>query len=120
MKFNLSFLEKNFRMRLMLSLDQLGITESRKGPAIIAEKADKARVVWNNDIVTVYYTKKYEFFYGVKRIVESSERVDFDIDCAFGEFGVMLDCSRNAVYTKETLFRFIDLLGKMGYDTLQL
>ena len=34
--------------------------------------------------------------------------------------GVMLDCSRNAVYTKEALFRFIDLLAKMGYDTLQL
>ena len=120
MKFNLSFLEKNFRMRLMLSLDQLGITESRKGPAIIAEKADKARVVWNNDIVTVYYTKKYEFFYGVKRIVESSERVDFDIDCAFGEFGVMLDCSRNAVRTVATVKKFIDNLALMGYNQLQL
>ncbi len=34
--------------------------------------------------------------------------------------GVMLDCSRNAVYTVETLYRFIDKLVAMGYNTLQL
>ena len=34
--------------------------------------------------------------------------------------GVMLDCSRNAVLRPEELYRFIDILAKMGYNTLQL
>ena len=34
--------------------------------------------------------------------------------------GVMLDCSRNAVLRPEEVYRFIDILAKMGYNTLQL
>ncbi len=34
--------------------------------------------------------------------------------------GIMLDCSRNAVYTVETVKRYIDLLEKMGYNMLML
>ncbi len=34
--------------------------------------------------------------------------------------GVMLDCSRNAVYHPKALYRFIDLISAMGYNTLQL
>ena len=35
-------------------------------------------------------------------------------------FGVMLDCSRNAVMTVSAVKRMIDCLAKMGYDTLEL
>ena len=35
-------------------------------------------------------------------------------------FGVMLDCSRNAVMKPEEVKRFIDLLEKMGYNSLEL
>ncbi len=38
----------------------------------------------------------------------------------FKEFGVMLDCSRNAVINVESLEKFIDLLAAMGYNSLQL
>ena len=38
----------------------------------------------------------------------------------FKHFGVMLDVSRNGVMKKETLFPFIDLIAKLGYDTLEL
>ena len=38
----------------------------------------------------------------------------------FEHFGVMLDCSRNAVMKVETVKRLIDCLSKMGYDTLEL
>lgn len=38
----------------------------------------------------------------------------------FRMLGVMLDCSRNAVLRPEELYRFIDILAKMGYNTLQL
>lgn len=38
----------------------------------------------------------------------------------YQHFGVMLDCSRNAVMNLPTLKRFIDCLEKMGYNTLEL
>ena len=34
--------------------------------------------------------------------------------------GVMLDCSRGAVYTEAALEKYIDALSKMGYNSLQL
>ncbi len=38
----------------------------------------------------------------------------------YQKFGVMLDCSRNAVMNVESLKKFIDCLAKMGYNTLEL
>ena len=39
---------------------------------------------------------------------------------AYKHFGVMLDCSRNAVMKPEAVKRMIDCLEKMGYNTLEL
>ncbi len=38
----------------------------------------------------------------------------------YKHFGVMLDCSRNAVMKLSAVKRMIDCLAKMGYDTLEL
>lgn len=38
----------------------------------------------------------------------------------YKHFGVMLDCSRNAVMKPSAIKRMIDYLEKMGYDTLEL
>ena len=38
----------------------------------------------------------------------------------FNTMGVMVDCSRNAVYTVDALKRFIILLEKMGFNMLML
>ena len=37
-----------------------------------------------------------------------------------GKLGVMLDCSRDGVYTVGALKKYIDVLSAMGYDSLQL
>ncbi len=38
----------------------------------------------------------------------------------YEHFGVMLDCSRNAVMQPQQVKRFIDCLEKMGYNTLEI
>lgn len=38
----------------------------------------------------------------------------------FDTFGVMIDCSRNAVYTVEAMKRFTDTIASMGYNMLML
>ena len=39
---------------------------------------------------------------------------------SFKTFGTMLDCSRNAVMTAESVKRWIDLTAKLGCNTLHL
>lgn len=39
---------------------------------------------------------------------------------AYGRFGVMLDCSRNAVPKTENIRRLLRILCRMGYNTVQL
>lgn len=39
---------------------------------------------------------------------------------SFQHLGVMLDCSRNAVFNLPSIKKYIDLLAKMGYNTLML
>lgn len=39
---------------------------------------------------------------------------------AFNKFGVMIDCSRNAVMTVEQLKKFITVISKMGYNQVHL
>ncbi len=38
----------------------------------------------------------------------------------YNHFGVMIDCSRNAVMKPSEVMKFIDCLEKMGYNTLEL
>ena len=38
----------------------------------------------------------------------------------FKHFGAMIDVSRNGVLTKKEFFRVVDLLSKIGYDTIEL
>lgn len=38
----------------------------------------------------------------------------------FKRFGAMIDVSRNGVLSKNEFFRFVDLLAKIGYDTIEL
>ena len=38
----------------------------------------------------------------------------------FKHFGAMIDVSRNGVLSKTEFFRFVDMLSKMGYDTIEL
>ena len=38
----------------------------------------------------------------------------------FEKFGVMIDCSRNAVPSVEGLKRFLDIIAKMGYNVVML
>ena len=119
-KLNLSMLDGIFKERLLRCSGQLGFIDDKTGRVVKAEKADEAYVECGNNSVTVYYTKAYEFFYGIKTYLSQMEKERFDIKCSFDEFGVMLDCSRNAVRNVDSVKVFLDNLALMGYNQLQL
>ncbi len=120
MRVNLSSLDPLFRERLFHSASRLGLVEAEDGMIVKAEKSDRTAVIKEGESLVVYYSAPYEFFYGVKTYLSAPERERIDIKSSFTEFGVMLDCSRNAVRTVECVKRFIDDLALMGYNQLQL
>ena len=42
------------------------------------------------------------------------------MDIPFRRFGVMIDCSRNAVMNRDAFFRMADLLSALGYNAIRL
>ena len=108
MRVNLSSLEPLFRERLLHSAERLGLVEAEDGVILKAEKSDKAAVKREGNNLIVYYSAPYEFFYGVKTYLSKPDSNKIDIESCFDEFGVMLDCSRNAVRTVESVKRFAE------------
>lgn len=43
-----------------------------------------------------------------------------DNKCVFDKFGIMLDCSRNAVMKPEQIKRYIDVISRLGYNFLSI
>ena len=41
-------------------------------------------------------------------------------ESCFEKTGVMIDCSRNSVLSVQSVKKLIDVLSKMGYDSIQL
>ena len=117
---NLSMLDSVKRERLLRSAAQLRFAEGSDGIEIRAEKAENSCVLREGSRLYIYYSKEYEFYYGVKCYLASPDKERIDIKSSLGEFGVMLDSSRNAVRTVETVKTFIDNLALMGYNQLQL
>ena len=120
MKFNFSELDRNLKERLLSSDNILGLSDCPCAMKLIGKKSDRAYFECSENVLTIYYTKIYEFFYGLKKFLSSPDVKSADIKCSFSEFGVMLDCSRNAVRTVKTVKTFIDYLAFMGYNQLQL
>ncbi len=121
MKLNLLTLEEPFRSRLRKAASTMRFLESKDGVSVYAKHAPSPAIERGNGSVTVYYNKVYEFFYGVKTFLSQPEvESRTEITCKFRDFGIMLDCSRNAVRTVETIKTFIDYMALMGYNQLQL
>ncbi|MBQ8351055.1 MAG: beta-N-acetylhexosaminidase [Clostridia bacterium] len=50
----------------------------------------------------------------------SNRSYTYEEKCAFDTFGIMIDCSRNAILTVDGLKRVLRLLALMGYNMVQL
>lgn len=49
-----------------------------------------------------------------------ARRCEMDNKICFRRFGTMLDCSRNAVMSVNSLKKWIDITADLGYNTLLL
>ncbi len=91
---------------------------SLDGGIMLSAQKGEAGLNFSDNKVVITYQKECEFYREFVKLLNGEKHVKEK--CAFQRFGIMLDCSRNAVATLTTLKRLIRLLAVTGYDTLEL
>ena len=101
-----------------------GIFPSDNGIAVEAvPSADSTlKIVYQSGKATVFYPTKPAFFRALTLLKEKYEYGDFEYteNKKVDSLGYMVDCSRNAVYTVETVKKIIRQIALMGYDYFML
>ena len=101
-----------------------GIFVSDNGIAVEAvPSADSTlKIVYQSGKATVFYPTKPAFFRALTLLKEKYEYGDFEYteNKKVDSLGYMVDCSRNAVYTVETVKKIIRQIALMGYDYFML
>ena len=93
------------------------------GITVFCEYGDKNGVVLKDGKATIFCTKKNLFFRELGVLVENIKKNDeFEIfeDSYFKTVGTMVDASRCAVPTVDSMKRLFDRLALMGYDLAML
>ncbi|MBR6633106.1 MAG: beta-N-acetylhexosaminidase [Clostridia bacterium] len=98
-------------------------TLSEAGVTVNAVCGDKLGASFKNNVGTVYYTTKNQFFRELILLIDNLKNGnEFEIyeDRHFKTVGTMVDVSRCAAPTVETVCTLIDYLATMGYNMLML
>ena len=93
------------------------------GIALRAEQTEgNMQINKDGNQVTLRYRKKHEFWFLLLRLYTHKEQEVYQesFSSPIERLGAMLDCSRNAVLTKESVKRYIIYLALMGYNYLEL
>ena len=121
MKINISKLLPDLRQATAEVLKQLNITVQETGYFLEAKRGDNFLVSFDGKTFHIEYPAHHMYFRALQLIRRFGDK-EFSISerCMAKEFGVMLDCSRNAVRTVNFLKNFIQLIACMGYNQLYL
>lgn len=122
MTLNLSVLPSDLIFGTKQILDLIGFTENEGGIPIHAEQASTLSVQFDGNEISIRYRRKNEFFRALNLLKRYGTQKTFFVEehCIADEFGVMLDCSRNAVRNLTHLEEFIGYIALEGYNQLQL
>lgn len=88
------------------------------GHTVLTAKLGKPGIMKTVDGFEISYVRKCEFYREFVKLLSGT--VNASEECFFKTMGVMLDCSRNAVMTVNSVKRYIRLLAAIGYDVLML
>lgn len=102
--------------------EKLGF-ERGDGIKVTAEQGKRLGLSLNEEKAVIYYQEKHQFWRELGLLIEhlkKSEEVDISEDGFFSTLGVMIDASRCAVPTCQTVFELLDYLAVMGYSMMML
>ena len=114
--------KEQFLNQLKELQEDLSFRLSEKGIPFVAIADEEYKIrTSENAGKEIHYTTKGEFFSGFLLALTCLQNSD-EIKPAFfcKERGLMLDCSRNAVATKEMVKKLIRILALLGYTYLEL
>lgn len=113
----------NFFWGLQQLEKYLCITVSTKGIELTATKTDGSiSIEKNGNKALFHYQKEHEFWFLLMKLYLHKDEAVYQetFSSPIKSLGVMLDCSRNAVLTKEAVKEYIAYLALMGYSYLEL
>ena len=94
-----------------------------EGITVTAEQGEKLGVTLRDNKAVIYYDKPFRFFRELGILAENAKTKDsFELfeDTYFEQLSAMLDTSRCAVPTVQTVYRMLDFLALMGYGMAML
>ncbi len=105
---------------IRIILKELKIKISKGETEVICKKGDGLKVTKNGNVAEIVYSEKSEFFRGLSYVISRKEDFTVNEKNSFSKNGVMLDCSRNAVLTLETVKYFLRKMALMGLNLCML
>lgn len=118
---SLSFdLEPDLLAAVMRLQPILNFTVADDGIRVTAVQGQTDGVTRKDGEATLHYTRKSRLFRALSLLVEHADETELSIveDSHFTGLSTMIDTSRNGVATLPALYRLIDHLVLMGYDTV--
>lgn len=124
MRINSENCDNEIQAILCMEQQELEYELSKDGIALYAEKSSEPgfAVKKGRDSITISYQNKSDFCRGLLTAVSKGDKEACEVReaCAFEDFGIMLDMSRNAVMKPEQIKRFIRVAALMGYNFVGL
>lgn len=118
-KINIKNLEPILQQGLRF-IEEYGFLQiSEEGIQVEAKQGDRIKLQKQNDSITICYELRHQFYMALARTfgMTNGEHI---IEPKVKKLGFMLDCSRNAIPTVESVKRLICLLALVGYQYLEL
>ena len=105
---------------IRIILKDLKIKNSKDGMEVVCKKGDCLKVTKKDGKAEIVYSQKVEFFRGLSYIVSRDSDFTVEEKSVFTKNGVMIDCSRNAVLTLDTVKYFLRKMALMGLNLCML
>ena len=110
---------KNLNIELQTALREFSLFSlGNEGYSVCAVECDSNRTQTDGETLTVFYTNKARFIYSL--FLFDSALYTGNTDCKFDTVTAMVDMSRNAVRTVDSVKKLMRQLVLMGYTDLQL
>lgn len=122
MKFYLQDCTEQIKQIVTESQDILGSVLSEPGIAVMAEQAEEEgfSITYSGDGCKIRYHRIPELCRALLSLAAMEKEENRTEKCAFPDFGIMLDVSRNAVLNVHSIKQMVKLAAFMGYGFVGL
>ena len=116
--------DKRFIEGLRILSTYVNFEIAENGIRLYAQKIEERKIIVKKEAnkATIFYHSFANFFYGFTTFLSHAKEENYyeEIACPLKDFGVLLDCSRNAVLRVDALKDYVLYMACMGYTYLEL